>query len=98
MTVLTPRRRGRFQVHLSTAILLMFAAGGLVSANMLGMPTYPADHNPPDRSHLDYGWPWTAFTYTPEPSTYSRAHYFLHGVHFKYSPCITYPVFHLVCF
>ena len=29
-----PRRRARFQIHLSTAIVLMFVAGGLIWANI----------------------------------------------------------------
>ena len=32
----TPPRRARFQIHLSTAIVLMFVAGGLIWANVRG--------------------------------------------------------------
>ena len=35
-----PPRRKRFQIHLSTAIVLMFAAGGLIWANVEGELEY----------------------------------------------------------
>ena len=44
-----PPHRKRFQIHLSTAIVLMFVAGGLIGANVI-----------PDAAALglnEYGWP-----------------------------------------
>ncbi|HLX60086.1 MAG TPA: hypothetical protein VKX17_02270 [Planctomycetota bacterium] len=47
----TVPRRGRFQIHLSTAIVLMFVAGGLMWANLV-------------EGRVDgraaYGWPFCA--------------------------------------
>ncbi|HLX60085.1 MAG TPA: hypothetical protein VKX17_02265 [Planctomycetota bacterium] len=34
----TPPRRGRFQIHLSTAIVMMFVAGGIIWANVKVRP------------------------------------------------------------
>jgi|SRR5579862_2975580 len=50
-----PPRRARFQIHLSTAIVLMFVAGGLIWANvngrriLIGGPFIGTEQN--------YGWP-----------------------------------------
>jgi hypothetical protein len=53
-----PARRRRFQIHLSTAVMLMITAGGLIwgntraeklpSPSMMGLPGY---------SYCGYGWP-----------------------------------------
>src|ERR1017187_4066860 len=55
-----PPRRARFQVHLSTAIVLMFAAGGLMWVNMRGYIT--SKYHSSDRDNLitAYGWPYKA--------------------------------------
>jgi|SRR5579862_5858541 len=54
-----PPRRKRFQVHLSTAVVLMFAAGGLiwgnVTPNKLRDFTCGADYG------IEYGWPNGAY-------------------------------------
>jgi|SRR5579862_60054 len=44
----TVPRRGRFQIHLSTAVVLMFVAGGIIWANVR-LSIYGI-----------YGWPWAA--------------------------------------
>ena len=68
-------RRRWFQIHLSTAIVLMFAAGGLLGLNILpfergltdwDLDKYPLDKILPKESWLfvAQGWPipfWTAF-------------------------------------
>src|SRR5882724_9345134 len=59
-----PPRRARFQIHLSTAIVLMFVAGGLIWANAR-VRTETFRHSPevnPWKEILNkYGWPLTAF-------------------------------------
>jgi len=63
----TPRR-WRFQIHLSTAVVLMFIAGALTWANM-----YPREKIFPMEwrgSHIDYayserGFPFSAYRYLP---------------------------------
>ncbi len=44
-----PKKRGLFQIHLSTAIVLMFVAGGLLWANFI--PRH-------DGTGLVKGWPY----------------------------------------
>ncbi len=57
-----PTKRRRFQLHLSTAIVLMFAAGGIVWANV-SMRKAPW----PERRFFEhlYGWPYDALYSTP---------------------------------
>lgn len=58
----TPPRK-RFQVHLSTAIILMFAAGGMIWANVT-VRTYvqaPPVNDPSYKREVKYfGWPCPA--------------------------------------
>ncbi len=62
-----PKKRGLFQIHLSTAIVLMFVAGGLVAANVLpGLPrvcpTLFSDPKPGTRiPDVIYGWPFPVY-------------------------------------
>lgn len=49
-----PKKRRWIQVHLSTALLLMFGAGGFVWLNVRKMPT--GQQNPEEV--YDRGWPW----------------------------------------
>ena len=53
-----PPRRKRFQFHLSTAIVMMFVAGGLMWANASPVDSVPIYHRYPGA--VDYGWPQTA--------------------------------------
>jgi|SRR5579862_107822 len=57
----TVPRRGRFQIHLSTAIVMMFVAGGLIWANVTKQPsrvTRWSELEKTDPMYLDaYGWP-----------------------------------------
>jgi hypothetical protein len=62
-----PPRRNRFQFHLSTAIVLMFVAGGLMWANTLERSEktgFQPDGSPGDdfdlHLHKRWGWPLTA--------------------------------------
>jgi|SRR5579862_1262852 len=54
-----PPRRARFQIHLSTAIVLMFVAGGLIWAN-IGVSIYKLNFHGTRSTHLQYGWPFKA--------------------------------------
>jgi hypothetical protein len=72
-----PRRSKRFQMHLSTAMVLMFTAGGLLWANMNERngfeveearfrPLYLVDLDevsPLELHYNVYGWPFTAMRY-----------------------------------
>src|SRR5438105_784242 len=49
--------RKRFQIHLSTAIVMMFVAGGLILANVTADKTAWSS---------SYGWPATAMTSTSD--------------------------------
>lgn len=73
MTDAPARRRPRFQIHLSTCIVLMFVAGAIVLLNMIWLPSPKPQYKDAvisDTStlyHLVYdgnklGWPW-AFYY-----------------------------------
>jgi hypothetical protein len=80
----SPRRK-RFQIHLSTAIVLMFAAGGLLWANIAGTESIvQADRwdRPADvYYHLrTCGWPLQAtyivkYTYGPNAGIFSGGRY-----------------------
>jgi hypothetical protein len=66
----TPRRR-RFQVHLSTAVVLMFVAGGLLWINAAdkfdGMEFEVLNTGEvvsiPDNRFASHGWPFVAIRY-----------------------------------
>jgi len=66
-----PRRRRWFQIHLSTCVVLMFVAGGIVGLNVKP-PFYIADISGNTRGWAVYGFPWgiyyKAFPYNPEGS------------------------------
>jgi hypothetical protein len=61
----TPPRRARFQIHLSTAIVLMFAAGGLIWANTMvrGSQFHLTQYMRIYYISDDLGWPAHAFTH-----------------------------------
>jgi hypothetical protein len=70
----------RFQIHLSTAIMLMFAAGGLIWANFMPQRYYESGRIPsPDVAgdiyYYNYGWPlqgaflWDHVQYVPPART-----------------------------
>ena len=52
------RRRPWFQLHLSTALILMFAAGGLLSMNFRARNVIALNGA---FLETDYGWPETCF-------------------------------------
>jgi len=67
--------RKRFQIHLSTAIVMMFAAGGLIWAN--AVPEATRSNGVLPSSYVQgmaysnyefrcYGWPWVAVVWTQE--------------------------------
>ena len=53
-----PPPRRRFQIHLSTAIVLMFSAGPLIWANTIFVYA---------NGYRYYGWPLQGFSYTMDP-------------------------------
>ena len=54
----TPPPRKRFQIHLSTAIVMMFVAGGLVWANVWRrLVILDFDFSVPSAGESLYGWP-----------------------------------------
>lgn len=55
-------RRKRFQIHLSTAIVLMFVAGGLIWANLTQVASSGTIYGA--LNHDKYGWPFTVIDYT----------------------------------
>ena len=67
-----PPPRRRFQIHLSTAIVLMFVAGGLIWANVRLRRTAEWESLARDSHHFlgvvtvdalfEYGWPATAYS------------------------------------
>jgi len=59
-----PPRRKRFQVHLSTAVVLMFAAGGIIWGNLCAYEESvgPSMEMQPGDMCRFYGWPARAFT------------------------------------
>ena len=57
----TPPPRKRFQIHLSTAIVMMFVAGGLIWANVGG------PHTVANGALFTWGWPLVTYEeYTPD--------------------------------
>jgi hypothetical protein len=61
-----PKKRRFWQLHLSTAVLLMFGAGGFLWLNSFPHRFYPwADM--PENYFYQYGWP-TVFYTDPEPA------------------------------
>jgi hypothetical protein len=65
-----PPHRKRFQIHLSTAIVMMFVAGGLIWANAMRRAVTPdfvslfGDMDGPvhkdwGATQIEYGWPFT---------------------------------------
>ena len=58
----TPPRRKRFQIHLSTAIVMMFVAGGLIWVNVRARAVEAWQLNPIDGGEVGdiyFGWPLT---------------------------------------
>src|SRR5205807_1432561 len=61
----TPPPRKRFQIHLSTAIVMMFVAGGLMWANRTNRGSYEVDEyvgsdcDEVSFYETSYGWPLT---------------------------------------
>ncbi|MEI6231558.1 MAG: hypothetical protein WCT04_00795 [Planctomycetota bacterium] len=63
-------RPWRLQLHLSTAVILMFTAGGIIWANCVGRQEDDIRYwdTAPRISELQYGWPWPIIeiiSYTP---------------------------------
>lgn len=56
----------RFQIHLSTAVLLTFVAGALIWANALPVNETSRLEHMAFYSSDAYGWPWPALVYTHE--------------------------------
>jgi hypothetical protein len=58
----SPKRR--FQIHLSTAVVLMVSAGGLLWLNVHGWEgpefKFSDDINGPEFKETYFGWPWYA--------------------------------------
>ena len=54
----TPKKRPWFQYHLSTAVILMFVAGGLLWMNMTPYQNYLY------RNDTIYGWPLACYVQT----------------------------------
>jgi len=63
--------RKRFQIHLSTAVVMMFVAGGIIWANFTNTPRFSTDGSRDDSKHFNigewqysinqrFGWPMTA--------------------------------------
>src|SRR5258708_4146262 len=83
-----PPRRMRIQIHLSTAIVLMFVAGGIIWANITPEEVRPGIP-PTDIRGIDaypftgYGWPavaWERWRYLkddPNEATYFVRGYYL---------------------
>jgi hypothetical protein len=67
-----PPRRARFQVHLSTAIVLMFVSGALMWANTNPRITLRFYPGMSVCSHYDYGWPFEAFGIDAWPQSYTN--------------------------
>ena len=57
-----PQRRSRFQFHLSTAIVMMFAAGGLMWSNTWERIDYRFEPNRYDIRIRYYGFPFQAYS------------------------------------
>ena len=57
-----PPRRKRFQFHLSTAIVMMFVAGGLMWANVVVRnPGFVETSDGRKYFDYSYGWPFPAY-------------------------------------
>jgi hypothetical protein len=56
-----PPRRNRFQIHLSTAVVMMFVAGGIMWGNIV--PSRTSKPEPYLRITESYGWPLPWQTY-----------------------------------
>jgi hypothetical protein len=81
----TPKKRARLQFHLSTAVVLMFVASGMLWVNLCAgrKSTIVVDYDlvvgfePVRRPHIEFGWPCVCnrpdFTYISVSSTTSRA-------------------------
>jgi len=75
-----PPRRARFQIHLSTAIVLMFVAGGLIWANVTPSVFEFGGTIIEKKGYLDFkgdivrrsvfGWPWIAYEVRTEYQYY----------------------------
>jgi hypothetical protein len=50
-----------FQLHLSTAIVLMFVAGVFIGANVLSKPLWAVNKNEGQRQHMR-GWPCAVYS------------------------------------
>jgi len=88
--MLEPARRKRFQIHLSTALVMMIAAGILIWANVTSEAreivardyTYDQEGHaypipdPPWRTVRQYGWPLTALVLSEFHPLDHRAHEF----------------------
>ncbi|HEY3323045.1 MAG TPA: hypothetical protein VGP72_21515 [Planctomycetota bacterium] len=70
-----PKKRGLFQVHLSTCVVVMFVAGGLLWANALKLeleleyktPSFFGLRSFTERERrIAYGWPRTFLTRNPQ--------------------------------
>jgi len=59
----TPPRRARFQIHLSTAIVLMFVAGGLIWANVRASWNYVRSFDNITWTNREFGCPFTGVYY-----------------------------------
>ncbi|HLX59653.1 MAG TPA: hypothetical protein VKX17_00085 [Planctomycetota bacterium] len=75
-----PPRRWRFQIHLSTAIVMMFVAGGLIWANTRVHRDPCPDDSEGDRAFMEWiatganparGWPFTIARASPIHTTQS---------------------------
>jgi len=51
------------QIHLSTAVILMFVAGGMIWANTLRYSLLVPQYDPELKLNHCYGWPCHAMTY-----------------------------------
>ena len=67
-----PKKRPLFQIHLSTAIVLMFVAGGLVWVNCYQHSTYYVPYGGGDGGYV-YGWPFTYMDVFGYEDSVSRA-------------------------
>jgi hypothetical protein len=78
-----PPRRARFQIHLSTAIVLMFVAGGMMWANttthrtVRGVMPIAQDEGVTYHTifNYNYGWPFVAIVYCDLRASYAELYY-----------------------
>ena len=59
-TMTPPPRHWRFQIHLSTAVVMMFVAGGIIWANVTGEMAYGTGNYSFCWTSYDYGFPFCA--------------------------------------